>query len=514
MTRQFNVAGPCREGRDYMIPAERRLPGVRELIDGQNYFVVHAPRQVGKTTCLLALAENLTAEGKYAAILMSCEAGGASEPAAAFANMVRRLRRRAEALLPAHLLPPEWPMEQSDLAPSEVFGAWARACPRPLVVFLDEVDGLHPEVLGLLLRQLRDGHSLRPEDFPWSLGLIGMRDVKDYVIASGGTGRRGAGSPFNVVAESIRVRDFTFDEVAELLAQHTADTGQVFVHGAVHRVWASTRGQPWLVNALAREATHALVRDRRRAIDASTIDHARINVIRRMDPHLESLTERLREDRVRRVVEPILAGELLGELSPDDLRYASDLGLVRTQNGSTIEIANPIYRDVLPRSLAATLQATLPEHRPSWLDASGRLDAERLLADFLAFWKQHGEPLMQTAPYHEIAPHLVLMAFLHRVANAKGTIDREYAIGSGRMDLCLTLGDVRLGIEMKVWRDGRPDPVTDGLAQLDEYLSGLGLSTGWLVSFDRRTTAAPISERTTASKATSPAGRAVTVVRA
>ncbi|MFG6099912.1 hypothetical protein SPB21_32015 [Leptothoe sp. ISB3NOV94-8A] len=62
---------------------------------------------------------------------------------------------------------------------------------------------------------------------------------------------------------------------------------------------------------------------------------------------------------------------------------------------------------------------------PTWLTAAGQLDTKALLDAFLAFWRQHGEPLLNSAAYHEIAPHLVLMAFLHRVVNSGGTLDRE-----------------------------------------------------------------------------------------
>ena len=83
---------------------------------------------------------------------------------------------------------------------------------------------------------------------------------------------------------------------------------------------------------------------------------------------------------------------------------------------------------------------------------------------FLEFWRQHGEPLLKSSPYHEIPPHLVLMAFLHRVVNGGGTLEREYAIGSGRMDICLRYGKVVMGIELKVRRE-KLDPLTKGLTQ-------------------------------------------------
>ncbi|WP_040732585.1 hypothetical protein [Thiocapsa marina] len=145
---------------------------------------------------------------------------------------------------------------------------------------------------------------------------------------------------------------------------------------------------------------------------------------------------------------------------------------------------------------------------------SSRLDPAALLDAFLAVWRRHGEPLLKSAPYHEIAPHLVLMAFLHRVINGGGTLECEYAIGMGRMDLCLRYGAVTLGLEPKVWRDGRPDPLAEGLIQLDDYLAGLGLDSRWLVIFDRRAGQPPIAERTDSATRISPRGRSIHVIRA
>ncbi|NER08279.1 MAG: ATP-binding protein, partial [Okeania sp. SIO3C4] len=114
---------------------------------------------------------------------------------------------------------------------------------------------------------------------------------------------------------------------------------------------------------------------------------------------------------------------------------------------------------------------------------------------------------------HEIAPHLVLMAFLHRVVNGGGTLEREYAIASRRMDLCLRYGAVTIGIELKVWRDGRPDPLAAGLEQIEAYLAGLGLDWGWLIIFDRRQGLPDIAERTTTAVAETVSGRKITVIR-
>jgi len=210
----------------------------------------------------------------------------------------------------------------------------------------------------------------------------------------------------------------------------------------------------------------------------------------------------------------MLAGTQMGMVPEDDREYLVDLGLLRRDGAGGLVVANPIYREVLPRALAGGPQDSLPHISPTWLNADGTLNPAQLLDAFLAFWRRHGQPLLGSAPYHEIAPQLVLMAFLHRVINGGGTLEREYAIGSGRMDLCLCYGALTLGMELKVWRDGQSDPLAEGLVQLDGYLAGLALDWGWLILFDRRAGQPPIAERTASMEAQSPQGRRIVVVRA
>ena len=515
MPRFFNTSGPNRIARHYTLPVLRRLPEVRGLVEQELYFVLHAPRQVGKTTALLSLAQELTAEGRHTAVLLSMEQGApfSSDPSAAELAMLGSWRGAVEAWLPVELQPPSWP----DAAPGDRIGAalrmWARASSRPLVVFLDEIDALEDDALVSVLRQIRAGYPTRPEHFPAALALIGLRDVRDYEVASGSDGRLGTASPFNIKAESLTLRNFTDAEVAELYGQHTAETGQRFEPDALVRAYHISQGQPWLVNALARQLTEVLVPDRAQAITATHVDQAKEILIRRQDTHLDSLMDRLREPRVRAILEPMLAGETPGDVPEDDRRFVIDLGLLRRSTLGGLEVANPIYQEIIVRALTSGTSDALPQIPTTWLHPDGTLDEAALLRSFLQFWRQHGEPLLGTAPYHEIAPHLVLMAFLHRVVNG-GSIEREYATGRGRMDLCLRYGGKALAIEVKVWKPKAADPLTHGLEQLDGYLARLGLDSGWLVIFDRRPGAPPLDERIGSSEATTPSGRRAVVVRA
>jgi hypothetical protein len=515
MPKWFNTAGPCQSDIHYMLPSTVRLPEIVNLIAQRNYFVIHAPRQVGKTTAMLALAQELTASGQYTAVMLSLEVGAAfsDDLGAAELAILGEWKQSIRYRLPKDLQLNEWLDAEAGSRIGTNLSNWSEQSSRPLVVFLDEIDALSNETLISVLRQIRSGFPNRPHGFPQSLALVGMRDVRDYKYASGGSDRLNTSSPFNIKVRSFTLSNFTFEDVRNLYQQHTDATGQIFTPKAIDLAFHLTQGQPWLVNAIAKEIVEYIAKDSSIPITAELVNQAKEILIKRQDTHLDSLAERLREDRVRAIIQPILSGLELGDTPDDDRRYLLDLGLVvRSQEGG-LKIANPIYQEVIPRVLSQGVQDSLPMIQPSWLNPDGSLNAQVLLDAFLRFWRQHGEPLFKSANYPEIAPHLVMMAFLHRVVNGNGTLEREYAIGSGRMDICLRYGKVTLGMELKVWRDKKPDTLNEGLEQLDKYLSGLSLDTGWLVIFDRRSGLPPLSDRTTTENVFSPAGREIIVIR-
>jgi hypothetical protein len=516
MTRWFNIAGPCNPKKNYTLSTTSRLPDLSMLIEQESYFVLHAPRQTGKTTAMLSLAKQLTDTGNYAAVMVSAEVGSAfnHDPGAAELAILGVWRNTIEDSLPTELQPQTWVYNVPGQRIAENLRAWSRAINRPIVLFIDEIDSLQDQTLISVLRQLRDGFPKRPENFPSSVGLIGLRDVRDYKVASGGSERLNTSSPFNIKVASITMRNFNLEEVGELYQQHTAATGQIFTPEAIETAFDLTQGQPWLVNALAKEVVEKMVQDRSIAITKEHILKAKEILITRQDTHLDSLAEKLREPRIKAIIEPMLAGLELGNIPNDDIQFVIDLGLCKMHPYGGLTIANPIYREVLPRVLTVTPMASLPRIAPTWLNAAGELNIDALLTAFLKFWKQHGEPLLGSTGYHEIAPHIVLMAFLHRVINGGGILEREYAIGSDRMDLCLRYKDVTLGIELKVWRDKKRDPQADGIEQLESYLGRLGLDFGWLFVFDRRKNALPMEERLSTEVVVTENQRRITVIRA
>jgi hypothetical protein len=339
--RSFNTTGPCLPEEHYMLPPERRLGQVMELIDARKFFTLHAGRQTGKTTSLMWLERHYQAlDGGRAwrAVWVDLETAreqpdlGAAMSAVLLAFDVRL------GLLGCPRPDPAWVEEilaKPTMALSRYLTRLAELDPRPLLLLLDEVDGLVGAGMVSFLTQLRQGYIARSQQpFPASVVLVGQRQVRDY--------------NFNVSAAATTLDAFTEPEVTELLAQHTAATGQPFEHDAARRIWELAQGHPWLTCALADQIVRGDVKNPSTPITAAHVEVAKEALVLARRSHLDFLMARLREPRVRRGLDPVLAGKLVPPDVLDDFEHVIDLGLIREKEGR-YEIANPIYREVIPR---------------------------------------------------------------------------------------------------------------------------------------------------------------------
>ena len=497
--RFFNTAGPVVAEDHYCIPPLERinLVEVRRLIRDKRYFVLHAPRQTGKTSALLALCDLLNAEGAYRCVYANVESGQAmrEDVEQVMRGILGELALRASLTLGDEFLDEIWPDILTKNGPSTALRValtrWANADPKPLVLLIDEIDALIGDSLLSVLRQLRAGYDSRPERFPQSVILCGVRDVRDYRIRSGSSNAIiTGGSAFNIKARSLRLGDFSREEVLALLAQHTEETGQVFTSCALETIWNQTQGQPWLVNALADETCFygEGAKDRSGAITDADILNAREQLIQRRETHLDQLTDKLQEERVRRVVEPLLSGTEQSAFSTRDLEYVRDLGLVAQD--LPLRIANPIYSEVVPRELTYATQTGIVQDPAWYVHGDGRLDVAKLMAAFQEFFREHSEHWVGRFQYREAGPQLLLQAFLQRIMNSGGRIEREYGLGRMRTDLLIVWPqgkrERKFVIECKVLRKSLDQTIAEGLEQTADYMDRCDAEAGHLVVFDRR----------------------------
>ncbi|WP_075881511.1 AAA family ATPase [Vreelandella massiliensis] len=506
MERFFNNAGPTVPADHYHIDPLSRVDWeeIEHLIAQKRYFVLHAPRQTGKTTTLLAMMQALNEEGRYACAYANIEGAQAARgdeskgiPAvcSAIAGALRLYlhdTRLVEWFAQYRNQPAEDQLKQ-------LLEYWTVVSDKPTVLFLDEVDALVGDTLISLLRQIRAGYAQRPAAFPQSIILCGVRDVRDYRLHQDGAEVITGGSAFNIKAKSLRMGNFTYAECEQLWLQHTEETGQPLDPAIFPELWEDTRGQPWLVNALGYELTWEFkpARERSRPLTLEDYRAARERLIQSRATHLDQLTDKLREPRVQRVMSALLSSEEsldIDAIKPDDQQYVEDLGLIETR--PSLRISNRIYREVIPRDLTWIMQTRIPNQEQAWyLRPDHRLDTPKLLAAFQQFFREHAESWLERFQYKEAGPQLVMQAFLQRIINGGGRITREYGLGRKRTDLFIEWpldivqgfnGPVqRVVIELKLQHQSREATIAKGLEQTADYADQVGADEAHLVVFNR-----------------------------
>ena len=359
MERFFNTAGPMIPDEHYCIDPLTRLDWdeIRRLINNKRYFVLHAPRQTGKTSTLLSIAKALNNEGRYACAYANIEVAQTAK------NEENGIRAVCDAISISFSIflsrtdIQKWYINEglsfsSNNQLFQLLRYWSESSVKPTILILDEVDALVGDTLISLLRQIRSGYVQRPGKFPHSIILCGVRDVRDYRIQRSDGEIITGGSAFNIKTESMRMMNFSFDETKALWRQYTDDTGQEFENAVFQELWEDTYGQPWLVNALGYELTEKTIarNDKKRKITISDYKIARERLIQSRATHLDQLADKLQEPRVANVIKSILDVDQTEMRSrPADIEYVEDLGLIKTK--PSLCISNRIYMEVIPREL-------------------------------------------------------------------------------------------------------------------------------------------------------------------
>lgn len=212
MAKFFNTAGPVNPEKHYYVPHRFNEKEIRELIDQEKYFILHAPRQSGKTTGIIQLTKMINGEGKYKALYVNFEPaqtarGNRLEGIAVIMSRIREeIERDFGAEEPGLAFFKGHSLLARDMRGDELQGFlsyWSAHSSKPIVFFIDEIDSLIGDTLISVLRQLRAGYTYRPHNFPQSVCLVGVRDVRDYRIYSDEAGAMVlGGSAFNIKASS------------------------------------------------------------------------------------------------------------------------------------------------------------------------------------------------------------------------------------------------------------------------------------------------------------------------
>ncbi len=502
--KHFNTAGPVNMKEHYKLnPLNRwNLNEVMSLIKGKKYFLLHAPRQSGKTSCMLSLRDKINSEDDFTCLYINIESarGAKDNIKDGLLGIVSAFRKRIGQLTGKKKEIREFTKEiiNNSNTPeliNDFLEELTDYFDKPLVLLIDEIDSLHGDLIISILSQLRAGYDNRGEFFPWSIMLTGVLDIKDYRLLNIDPKHITGGSCFNVKSKSLTIGNFSRKEVETLYLEHTKETGQVFENDVFDLVYEYTDGQAWLINALAFEACFNMKenRDRNIVITKKIMREAKKRLILSKQTHLDQLADKLQQERIRNVIQPMIEGINI-KIDSQDIIYCRDMGLIKKTKYGWV-VANKIYQEVIPRELTESLQNRfLIEYpKPIWVNDDHSINIEKLMNLFVEFWRVNSEIWSDdVSGYTEVAPHLVFQGFLQRVGNGHGEIDREFALGTKRVDLYLEwespVGEQRIIFELKVHSEHTNLSIIkkDGLIQTAEYADKCNATESHLLIFDRR----------------------------
>jgi hypothetical protein len=495
--RSFCFSGPPDCEREYALPSFARegfqLKGLMELIDNKKWFLVHAQRQSGKTSFCLDLRDYLNSLPGTAALYVNVEGAQTArdDVETGMKAIVTTLDERVRTTFGLNLGLADLTTDAGGhMRLAVALSALARSLSSDrVIVIIDEIDALLGDLLLAVLRQLRSQYDLRGKgQFPVSIVLVGVRNIKDYQIYSAKEKKYVAGgSPFNVSAGNLTPSRFSRKHVVALLMQHTTATRQAFSDSAIDALMVWSDGQPWIVNRLAALCVGLTTGP----VGSDNVYTAAHRVIALKDTHLDNFLSVLAEPRVLAVVQTVLCGDDM-KCPEADVDYVREMGLLNSNAGGKLQISTKLYEEILPRAVVQVhgwLQTKLdnsiePPH--AFLASDESIDMAKVFESFQRFcdnnleeWRNGSAASAAQRPFcssckknvrhreehphyeqqqldldvrqqadqadlsdhrsgrhlREAHPHVLFFSHLQRVVNGGGRVQRETAAGRGFVDI-------------------------------------------------------------------------------
>ncbi|MDR0548876.1 MAG: hypothetical protein LBI10_05630 [Deltaproteobacteria bacterium] len=543
--KRFNTFGPCEPDKHYALPVLGKLPLVDQMFRDNYFFTIHAPRLSGKTTFLNALTDKINSEGQmYALNVPLTSLQNLTDDTIGVKGVIEQLNiamssSQVESIKQKAYTYNQLPgMSECSVMVKILLKRLCVDLDKDLVVFFDDVDCLSIPTIRTFLAQIRDSYNSRnhTNKFIQSLGLVSTRNLRDYrPQVPPGEFATSVIDPFNIVKEVFTLpNSFTLEEIGALFSQSSKATGQVFEDAALERVWYWSEGQPWVVNALANEVVdNFLNHDYSIDVTSHHIDQAARALIKSNHVNFEPLKERLKEPIFRRIVEAVLIGasDFPQGYFDDGLKHALALGLLKTIDNDLLvyQPVNPIYQEVIVRSLSAEIQKSIEADIPiSYVNKwffEDYLDMTSLLESFQDYWSKHSDiyiknnlvngkiddsinlsiDTVNTMNKRYInediyiyvknelidltngaLTHLVLFAFLQRAVNGRADFSqRENALRAFRADICIDYKGLYYPLEFKLKNFIKDQEKFDEtLEQFYQYINKNNAKNGWLIIFD------------------------------
>lgn len=473
--REFNTSGPCDPDKHYTVMREALVATGEALVERGRFFTIFAPRQSGKTTYFQLLFRQLRTQG-YLPIWISFE-GLKQLSRAKFLQIVQTFldRELVQAGIQA-----DYPL-QDPIDLQFYFGQLLPSTP-PIVLVIDEFEDVPPSVMSELLHVFRAMYQKREHHKLRALALVGVSTLADLVVSSA--------SPFNVVDE-LRIDYFTLTEVAELIGQYVAESGQIFDPAVINAIYENTQGQPGLTCALCHYLVNEMAPDRTQPVTMAavypTLKHF---LTERRDKNILNIVSKAREKqafmlRVLFGTEPIPY-----TIDDPNINYLSAHGVVANVDGF-VQVPVPLYSKRLITAFRPPVNGESHEYIVSAHESlqefvvDDQLNIHALLDKYREYVQRRGFHAFDTKQLKEGAWHYSLDGFIHFfIQRLGGDTLVEVPSSRGRTDLLILYRNHKYIIETKRFTDDAY--FEQGKYQLVDYLKAEGLADGYYVVFSNK----------------------------
>ncbi len=493
MRKEFNVTGSCNPQRHYMVDTEKRFKAVENLIDRGNYFTINRARQYGKTTMLNKIWFRLS--DKYLVIPLSFEGLGDeafASPASFVTTFKRQMARHLVSLHQNEALIGIWQngdaLSIDDL--SEIVTDFCRACPKPVVVTIDEVDKSSDNQLFLnFLGMLRNKYLERDKEGMnytfHSVILAGVYDIKNLKLKLRPDAEKKYNSPWNIAADFNVDMTFHPEEIAQMLNDYENDvhTG-MDIKAISEEIYKYTTGYPYLVSAICKIIDERLEAE-------WTLDNVQkaVKIIAKGEnvTLIDDLSKNIENNAELRdfLYSIVVNGQEYSYSMVDPIvRLANMFSYIReNQRGKTM-IHNLIFEEALFVYFGnKTMREQGTKISPFVLNyvQNGKLNMEHVVTRFRDLMRE--EYRESTEPFLEKEGRLLFLTFLKPIINGIGFYYVEpQTRDNRRMDLVVTYDKQEYIVELKIWHGDKYEEL--GRDQLSGYLATRGMNEGYLVTFD------------------------------
>lgn len=470
--RKFNTSGPNIPARHYTLGRPDLIQTGLNLVKDNRYFTIWAPRQTGKSTYFMLLKKELEQRG-YQVINFNIENYKGATLQGFLDKIITELKWLGIAV--------------PSLQTFDMLSNFIESISEPykLVLIIDEIEGLNPELFGPFLHTVRNLYHSREEHCLKSVILVGVSNIVGVVSDNA--------SPFNI-ADTLNVPYFTDKETTELLQQHETETGQLFDKKVVRKISQITANQPGLVNGFA----YQLVERNPGKRKITYADYLKVEdwyLTEAIDKNFANILNKARQHRT--FLETLLFTDVEIPFSIDQeaIKVLHTNGIIRKSKSGKVEFWVPFYRKRLYNAFYPYTNGEkdhiVSELLPSaFFNALGQLDIPKLMDTYQEYVTRRGFGAFREKDEHgkfinsvkEAALIHSFETFLYAfVSAAEGKSYREADAALGKSDLIINVRGQECLFETKKYYGLAK--FNNGKKQLSYYARSLGLKRAVYVVF-------------------------------